>query len=304
MAVDRFNGSRLHGARLACRPKRNPNSTSNTSAVDGNLKLTLSSSFAPEAEGSNHNVTGGKPSGPVIVDSVPVASSQTKTQKTSSDLVAPKVPKMFFILKSLTSQDLEESVRNANWTTQSHNEAKLDHAFDAADEVYLIFSANRSGEYFGYARMVSPIARSVVPGGSALGRQLPSPSDGARSIPTLATETAPRGRVVEDVARGTIFWEAESSDEERMLPNTEREGGNGGHDPGHPFQIQWISTVRLPFYRTRGLRNLWNANKEVKIARDGTGLEPSTGIRLVQMFHLPAQTCAPPNPLQPGGYAS
>jgi hypothetical protein len=145
---------------------------------------------------------------------------------------------MFFILKSLTFQDLEESVRNGSWSTQSHYEAKLNHAFDAADEVCLIFSTNRSGECFGYAHIVSLIARLAVPGRSALGRQLPSPSDGARSIPTLATETAPRGRVVQDLARGTIFWEAESSDEERTLPNTELEGGNGGQDQGHSFQIQ------------------------------------------------------------------
>ncbi|KAK5003802.1 hypothetical protein LTR60_006726, partial [Cryomyces antarcticus] len=46
---------------------------------------------------------------------------------------------------------------------------------------------------------------------------------------------------------------------------------------GKPFKIEWISTNRLPFYRTRGLRNPWNANREVKIARDGTELETSVG---------------------------
>ena len=204
---------------------------------------------------------------------------------------------MFFILKSLTSQDLEESVRNGIWTTQSHNEAKLNQAFNAADNVYLIFSANRSGEYFGYARVVSPIVREVVSTGLALGMQHLKLSDGPRSIPTPATETAPRGRIVDDLVRGTIFWEADSSDEEGTLPSTEMEEGNGGQGSRRPFQIEWISTARLPFHRTRGLRNPWNANKEVKIARDGTGLEPSIGRRLVQMFHLPTQTHAPPNPL-------
>jgi hypothetical protein len=54
------------------------------------------------------------------------------------------------------------------------------------------------------------------------------------------------------------------------------------------FRIEWISTVRVPFYRTRGLRNPWNSNREVKIARDGTELEPNTGKRLLQLFSLSA----------------
>jgi hypothetical protein len=303
-ALDRFNGSRLHGARLVCRLKRDSTGTSNTSAIAGSLKLALTSSLILEAEEPNHDVAVGKPSGPVIVDSAPVAPSPMKTQTASTNLVAPKVPEMFFILKSLTLQDLEGSVGNGMWTTQSHNEAILNQAFNAADNVYLIFSANRSGGYFGYARMVSLIVREAVPAGSALDIQPLVPSDSPRSILTPATETAPRGRVVDDSARGTIFWEAQLSDEESMLPSTELEDSNGGQDLGRPFQIEWVSTARLPFYLTRGLRNPWNANKEVKIARDGTGLEPSIGRRLVQMFHMPAQTFAPPNSLQLAGSPS
>jgi hypothetical protein len=303
-ALDRFNGSRLHGARLVCRLKRVSTSTSDTSAIARSLKLDLTSSVVLEVEGPNHDVAVGKPWGPVIVDSAPVAPSPIKAQTASTNLVAPKVSEMFFILESLTLQDLEESVRNGMWTTQSHNEAILNRAFNAAENVYLIFSANRSGEYFGYARMVSPTVREAMPAGSALGIQPLVPSDGPRSIPTPATETAPRGRVVDDLARGTIFWEAELSDEESALPNTEMEEGSSGQDLGRPFQIEWILTARLPFYRTRGLRNPWNANKEVKIARDGTGLEPSIGRRLVQMFHMLAQTFAPPNSLQLAGSPS
>jgi hypothetical protein len=129
-----------------------------------------------------------------------------------------------------------------------------------------------------------------------------------RSIPTPATETAPRGRIIDDSARGTIFWEAESeSDDEDSSPissNLEKTDGTAEEDGeeqipqspggvqafGKPFKIEWVSTNRLPFYRTRGLRNPWNSNREVKIARDGTELETSVGRRLVQMFHRPAPT--------------
>ena len=53
---------------------------------------------------------------------------------------------------------------------------------------------------------------------------------------------------------------------------------------GKPFKVEWMSTNRLPFYRTRGLRNAWNANREVKIARDGTELEPGVGRQLVDLI--------------------
>jgi hypothetical protein len=126
--------------------------------------------------------------------------------------------------------------------------------------------------------------------------------DVPKSIPTPATEFAPRGRIIDDSARGTIFWEAELSDSEAEQIDREKEDHPVDHEVtgtaqswGKPFKIEWISTNRLPFYRTRGLRNSWNANREVKIARDGTELETSVGERLIQMFHRlgPSSTVAP-----------
>jgi len=117
--------------------------------------------------------------------------------------------------------------------------------------------------------------------------------DVPKSIPTPATEWAPRGKIIDDSARGTIFWEAELSasegEDETPEPNetsqVDGEGSVVAQSWGKPFKIEWISTNRLPFYRTRGLRNPWNANREVKIARDGTELEPGVGERLIHMFH-------------------
>lgn len=119
-------------------------------------------------------------------------------------------------------------------------------------------------------------------------------TDVPKSIPTPATESAPKGRIIDDSARGTIFWEAELTDSEgeedrpdKEDTQAEREAPVVAQSWGKPFQIEWISTTRLPFYRTRGLRNPWNANREVKIARDGTELEPGVGERLLQMFRGP-----------------
>lgn len=50
---------------------------------------------------------------------------------------------------------------------------------------------------------------------------------------------------------------------------------------GTPFKVQWIKVGRLPFHRTRHLRNAWNHEREVKVSRDGTELEPGVGQALL-----------------------
>lgn len=297
-AMNRFHDSRFHGVRLVCRLRRGSTTTAAAPATPNNNNSTADTdSSKPLVDGASAD----EPSDPIIVGGPPTAlPSETNTNATPTAAATAKVPEKFYIVKSLTLQDLEASVRNGIWATQSHNESTLNQAYKAADNVYLIFSANKSGEYFGYARMASPIAGEAVPVGSAHSPQTSAPSDGPQSIPTPATETAPRGRIIDDSARGTIFWEAELSDEEEAAsPSKETDDSNGGQDLGRPFKIEWISTARLPFYRTRGLRNPWNANREIKIARDGTELEPSVGKRLVQMFHRPAQMSGPPHQMQP-----
>jgi len=51
---------------------------------------------------------------------------------------------------------------------------------------------------------------------------------------------------------------------------------------GDSFAVEWISTVRLPFQRTRHFRNPWNHDREVKVSRDGTELEPTIGEKLLE----------------------
>ena len=287
-AMNRFHDSRFNGVRVVCRLRRGSGSTVGASPVEQSPTTVLPDGPAVDSMAIDGSAE------PTIVG-MPTQTDSTSRSDTPND----KVPEKFFIVKSLTLQDLEASVRNGIWATQSHNEKALNTAFEEADNVYLIFSANKSGEYFGYARMESAISGEPVPIGSTPVPQSPAPTDGPQSIPTPATATAPRGRIVDDSARGTIFWEAELSDDEGGASPQKDSAEGGGQDMGRPFKIEWVSTARLPFYRTRGLRNPWNANREVKIARDGTELEPSIGKRLVQMFHRPAH--APPHPMQAGG---
>ncbi|CAN9389629.1 unnamed protein product [Alternaria sp. RS040] len=304
-AMHRFHDSRFNGVRLVCRLRRSSAPASGVptapSAMIGQQK-NASRPATPMQDSVTDNLTedaAGSPSHKSIEDHRSSADTATK----------------YFIVKSLTLQDLELSVRNGIWATQSHNEDALNKAFQSAENVYLIFSANKSGEYFGYARMASPILEDGAPitGSAPKPETIADTTDVPKSIATPATEWAPRGRIIDDSARGTIFWEAELPD-----TDTEEEGEDKGDKTdrdeapqqaegdtsavpqswGKPFKIEWVSTNRLPFYRTRGLRNPWNANREVKIARDGTELEPSVGERLVQMFHRlgPSATGAPVMP--------
>ncbi|KAG6273187.1 hypothetical protein E4U49_001160 [Claviceps purpurea] len=198
----------------------------------------------------------------------------------------------FFILKSLTIEDLDASVRTGKWATQSHNEKELNEAFQCAANVYLIFSANKSGEYFGYARMVSEIDNDVTAVMEGAPKTMMASDVGLPSVPTRASRFAPRGRIIRDSAVGTIFWEAERDDHEAG-PNGESETKSNGSGTtkeesqtlGKPFQLEWLSTTRLPFCHTGNLRNPWNSGREVKIARDGTEIEPSIGRRLVRLFN-------------------
>jgi hypothetical protein len=47
------------------------------------------------------------------------------------------------------------------------------------------------------------------------------------------------------------------------------------------FRLEWLCVDRVPFRSVRHLRNAWNFGKEIKIARDGTELDPLTGERLI-----------------------
>ncbi len=136
-----------------------------------------------------------------------------------------------------------------------------------------------------------------------------------KAISTPATEFAPKGRIIDDSARGTIFWEAEfDEDDTGVGESEEQQSDHSDQDEsssptkawGKPFKVEWLSTNRIPFYRTRGLRNPWNSNREVKIARDGTELETSVGRRLIQMFQREPSPTSPtmPLPMPPmiGGY--
>ncbi|KAK4239444.1 zinc finger CCCH domain-containing protein 45 [Achaetomium macrosporum] len=316
-AQRKLHDSKFSTVRLVCRLRK--------STVEGPAGVTAptgpaASASQPGATQEGNGYGGDEPEHEEDAVEAPTpAASNPETRATSAPAGgAPQQKDRFFILKSLTVEDLELSVQTNVWATQSHNEETLNSAFKTSDNVYLVFSANKSGEYFGYARMMSPInedpAAAIEFAPSA---QSASEVDLPKAIPTEPTEFAPRGRIIDDSARGTIFWEADRDEKGADGGGQDDDGpgggsvtgdtgsvrssqdGGGGTEPkawGKPFRLEWLSTARLPFYRTRGLRNPWNSNREVKIARDGTELEPSVGRRLIGLFNRaqsPALAMAP-----------
>ncbi|OCF39336.1 hypothetical protein I317_06871 [Kwoniella heveanensis CBS 569] len=295
---------------------------------------------------------------------------------TNSSFLARYFPRRYFILKSMTTRELEESVQNGTWRTQRHNEPILDQAYRTSQEVFLIFGANRSGEFFGYAKMVEPIDKekakktqrtatlessevrpsyflspsqshiaSSSPGEitpndeakleqHAVGARRTDPSDvrnrvihdnkSIQSAPEYRAQTLdPKTLQSQQQQHHSYFppvplsavkgEEIDEADHQQQLggssrrPSKDAEGilrkdtvltpdekdrreqeeaqdefPEGGS--GHLFRIEWIKVAALTFNRTRHLRNPWNADREVKVSRDGTELEPSIGAQLMAEF--------------------
>ncbi|KAF2759360.1 hypothetical protein EJ05DRAFT_485388 [Pseudovirgaria hyperparasitica] len=285
-AMHRFHDSRFYGVRLVCRLRRSAAPTSGVPTGPSAMSDGRASGPSPDLTSMSSET---------VVD-IAQEGKNPIAGMVNGETTTNRMPEKFFIVKSLTMQDLEQSVQNGIWATQSHNEQALNTAYATADNVYLIFSANKSGEYFGFARMASPISSDASQLLSSLPKSTATAiADAPRSIPTPATEHAPKGKIIDDSARGTIFWEADLSGSENEEEDATEEEDNSTKDIdngdiaadqewGKAFKVEWISTNRLPFFKTRGLRNPWNANREVKIARDGTELETGIGRRLIQMF--------------------
>lgn len=419
---------------------------------------------------------------------------------TTSSVLTQYFPKRYFILKSLNQYDLDLSVEKGYWATQRHNEVILDQAFRTSADVYLIFGVNKSGEFYGYARMAGPIlqsdtkvawasrtnsptfargerinwipsASSPEPSSSQIVLPLsehrfaesspspfPTPSpvhgrdahghsqcaevdgtpsggceidtgglytsgvnndcDGLRtphrevvSAPAelhqshrKITMDTPEDRIGSDlvparqeirsqqlpklrtrstpISKHTTQWQPSLSAKQALNEQKQRESqefhldgnapiralrhppasasagagqtGNimgtieehrgqsetpdsmlfaaeGGTPPatdyaddperapspgqpegktekqgeepstwGETFRLQWIKTERLPFYRTRHLRNPWNHDREVKVSRDGTELEPSVGQALLEEWDRVVETQSEKTSQQPG----
>ncbi|PWN18637.1 hypothetical protein BCV69DRAFT_301118 [Microstroma glucosiphilum] len=86
------------------------------------------------------------------------SASDPSYASTNSEVLSHRAfSKRYFHLKSHNVEELDRAVETKTWTTQPHNESFLDQAFRHSEVVYLFFSANQSGRFYGYARMTGGI---------------------------------------------------------------------------------------------------------------------------------------------------
>ncbi|KAJ0017476.1 hypothetical protein Pint_11152 [Pistacia integerrima] len=198
---------------------------------------------------------------------------------------------MYFIVKSCNRENLELSVQQGVWATQRSNEAKLNEAFDTAENVILIFSVNRTRHFQGCAKMTSKIGGSVGGGNWK-----------------YAHGTAHYGRNFS--VKWLKFSILSTANATVILRNTLRTVLNDQYC----FVI--LRLCELSFHKTRHLRNPYNENLPVKphnwwfvehpcfpltlpekavlsaamswiwISRDCQELEPSIGEQLASLLYL------------------
>lgn len=118
-AVTRFHDSRFQGIKLVCRLRRGASSELNN-------RETLSPPL-PAASGSGEN-------------EIDESHGELVPNYCSKDqsLLHPTVKhrERYFIVKSLTIEDLERSRVSGVWATQRHNEVVLNHAYEVGKLLY------------------------------------------------------------------------------------------------------------------------------------------------------------------------
>ena len=123
-AMHRFHDSRFNGVRLVCRLRRSSAPASGVptgpSAMVGSQTVTISPPHSPKVSELGGAVQ------PEEAVHPPAQEGDKEAQGSTTS------PNKYFIVKSLTLQDLELSVRNGIWATQSHNEEALNKAFEVS----------------------------------------------------------------------------------------------------------------------------------------------------------------------------
>lgn len=119
-AMTRFHDSRFQGVRLVCRLRRSSAPTASAGVPTGPAALLpsmASNQSASDAITQNREI-----SSKVLEDAA------AESLRTGEPPV--KVTDKYFILKSLTVEDMELSVQNSTWATQAHNEDALNKAYE------------------------------------------------------------------------------------------------------------------------------------------------------------------------------
>jgi RNA recognition motif-containing protein len=113
-AMARFHNSNFNGARLVCRPRK-------TSEPEHTEHVEQASEAGSGIEASTDEAD--MESMETTIETAPGGIPYTHSSNARF---------RYFILKSLTVEDLDMSVRTGTWATQGHNETVLNEAFDVS----------------------------------------------------------------------------------------------------------------------------------------------------------------------------
>ena len=137
-ALARFHDSRFQGVRVVCRLRKGstaPGSGSvgvaGTGTVNNALPPRLEEISTTTTTATPADLDEGDPITPELGSAAPV---------TGNDPPPARLVDRYFIVKSLTVEDLELSKQSGIWATQSHNEAAMNQAFEVSIELYTVHS--------------------------------------------------------------------------------------------------------------------------------------------------------------------
>ena len=119
-AMTRFHDSRFNGVRLVCRLRRSTAVSPGPGVPTGPAALMLPN---PQAQNTGE-------SKPPPREPASDAPGENPTSPSLNLEPAMKTSDKYFVMKSLTVEDMELSVRNSIWATQGHNEDALNKAFE------------------------------------------------------------------------------------------------------------------------------------------------------------------------------
>ncbi|KAJ3149784.1 hypothetical protein HDU89_003541 [Geranomyces variabilis] len=268
-AASRYQLADFRGRAIECNPRKNhrrrprdgsgdprpspPSSATGSTTTSTTAKASTdspSSSRVPAAAGSSDISSSSPPSSGSSPDTTSSNHNNNDVQSSSESMIrsADRHGKdRFFIIKCIGSFNLELARKTNLWATQPQNEIVLNDAYKNCANVYLIFGENKSGKFYGCARMAGPIITA-------------QDNENTSNVNKTAWKLPP--------------------------PETAPSAAAAARPPqwGNDFPISWLTTAELPFTKINSLRNPWNRGKPVKQARDGVEVYPKTGHALLAAF--------------------
>jgi hypothetical protein len=128
-ALARFHDSRFQGVRVVCRLRKGftaPGSGPGSASASASGVLGAAGQSNPRPRDDVAPAPATDP-GPVLEDIAPDVPPAT-----GNDPAPARVVDRYFIVKSLTTEDLELSKQSGIWATQSHNEVSMNQAYEVS----------------------------------------------------------------------------------------------------------------------------------------------------------------------------